>query len=38
MGVTPLIGAAGLGMEPNPRFNPGGDAEDRAIATFDNSA
>jgi len=35
MGVTPLIGAAGLGMEPNPRFNPGGDAEDRAIATFE---
>jgi len=35
MGVTPLIGAAGLGMEPSPRFNPDGDAEDRAIATLE---
>ena len=35
MGVTPLIAAAGLGMEPSPRFNPDGDAEDRAIATME---
>jgi len=36
MGVTPLMGAAGLGMEqPSPRFNPGGDAEARAILTFE---
>ena len=35
MGVTPLIGAAGLGMELSPRFNPDGDAEDRAIATIE---
>jgi ankyrin repeat protein len=41
MGVTPLIGAAGLGMEPEgtdpgPRFNPSADdVEDRAIATLD---
>ena len=36
MGVTPLIGAAGLGMEPGPRFNPSGDdVEDRAIATLE---
>ena len=36
MGVTPLIGAAGLGMEPSPRFNPGGDdVESRAIATLE---
>jgi len=35
MGATPLIGAAGLGMEPSPRFNPGGDAQTRAIATLE---
>ncbi len=35
MGATPLIGAAGLGMEPSPRFNPDGDTEDRAIATLE---
>jgi len=35
MGATPLIGAAGLGMEPSPRFNPDGDTEERAIATFE---
>ncbi len=35
MGVTPLIGAAGLGMELSPRFNPDGDTEDRAIATLE---
>ncbi len=35
MGVTPLMGAAGLGMEPSPRFNPDGDAEARAISTFE---
>ena len=36
MGVTPLIGAAGLGMEPGPRFNPSADdVEDRAIATLE---
>ena len=41
MGVTPLVGAAGLGMEPEgtdpgPRFNPSADdVEDRAIATLD---
>ena len=36
MGVTPLLGAAGLGMEPGPRFNPSADdVEDRAIATLE---
>ena len=41
MGVTPLVGAAGLGMEPEgtepgPRFNPSADdVEDRAIATLE---
>jgi ankyrin repeat protein len=36
MGVTPLIGAAGLGMEPNPRFDPDADdVEDRSIATLE---
>ncbi len=36
MGVTPLIGATGLGMEPGPRFNPDADdVEDRAIATLE---
>ncbi len=35
MGVTPLIGAAGLGMELSPRFNPDGDAEDRVISTME---
>ncbi len=35
MGVTPLIGAAGLGMEPSQRFNPDGDAEDRVVATME---
>ncbi len=37
MGVTPLIGAAGLGMgPPGPRFNPSADdVEDRAIATLE---
>ena len=36
MGVTPLVGAAGLGMEPGPRFNPSADdVEDRAIATLE---
>ena len=36
MGVTPLIGAAGLGMEPGPRFNPSADdVEDQAIATLE---
>ena len=35
MGVTPLVGAAGLGMEPGPRFDPSADdVEDRAIATL----
>ena len=35
MGVTPLMAAAGLGMEPSQRFNPDGNAEDRAIATME---
>ena len=36
MGVTPLMAAAGLGMEPSPRFNPNANgAEDRSIATLE---
>jgi ankyrin repeat protein len=36
MGVTPLMAAAGLGMKPSPRFNPGAnDAQDRSIATLE---
>jgi len=35
MGVTPLVGAAGLGMELSPRFNPDGDVQDRAIETLE---
>jgi hypothetical protein len=36
MGVTPLMAAAGLGMEPSPRFNPNAnDAQDRSIATIE---
>jgi ankyrin repeat protein len=36
MGVTPLMAAAGLGMEPSPRFNPSAnDAQDRSIATLE---
>jgi ankyrin repeat protein len=36
MGVTPLMAAAGLGMEPSPRFNPNAsDAQDRSIATLE---
>src|SRR5262249_48967276 len=36
MGVTPLMAAAGLGMEPSPRFNPSAkDVQDRAIATLE---
>src|SRR5262252_8861699 len=36
MGVTPLMAAAGLGMEPAPRFNPeAADVQDRSIATLD---
>ena len=36
MGVTPLIAAAGLGMEPSPRFNPDADdVQDRSIATLE---
>jgi ankyrin repeat protein len=36
MGVTPLMAAAGLGMEPSPRFDPSAkDAQDRAIATLE---
>jgi ankyrin repeat protein len=36
MGVTPLMAAAGLGMEPAPRFNPDApDAQDRSIATLE---
>jgi uncharacterized protein len=36
MGVTPLMAAAGLGMEPSPRFSPSAkDAEDRSIATLE---
>ena len=35
MGVTPLMAAAGLGMELSPRFNPSAvDAQDRSIATL----
>src|SRR6476646_831 len=36
MGVTPLMAAAGLGMEPSPRFNPdAADVQDRSIATLE---
>src|SRR3954469_9243781 len=36
MGVTPLMAAAGLGMEPSPRFNfAAKDAQDRSIATLE---
>src|SRR5689334_19884632 len=36
MGVTPLMTAAGFGMEPSPRFNPSApDAQDRSIATLE---
>src|SRR6267142_1730417 len=36
MGVTPLMAAAGFGMEPSPRFNPSAnDAQDRSIATLE---
>jgi ankyrin repeat protein len=36
MGVTPLMAAAGLGMEPSPRFDPSAkDAQDRSIATLE---
>src|ERR1700675_2861119 len=36
MGVTPLMAAAGFGMEPSPRFNPtANDAQDRSIATLE---
>ena len=36
MGVTPVIAAAGLGMEPAPRFNPDApDVQDRSIATLE---
>jgi ankyrin repeat protein len=36
MGVTPLMAAAGLGMELSPRFNPTAkDAQDRSIATLE---
>src|SRR6202043_2629402 len=36
MGVTPLMAAAGLGMEFSPRFNPNAkDAQDRSIATLE---
>src|SRR5580692_12777384 len=36
MGVTPLMAAAGLGMEPSPRFSPNAkDAQDRSIATLE---
>jgi ankyrin repeat protein len=36
MGVTPLIAAAGLGMEMSPRFNPdAADVQDRSIATLE---
>jgi ankyrin repeat protein len=35
MGVTPLIGAAGLSMDPGPRFDPSADdVENRAIETL----
>src|SRR5437588_569715 len=36
MGVTPLMAAAGLGMELSPRFNPSAnDVQDRSIATLE---
>ena len=36
MGVTPLMTAAGFGMEPAPRFNPDApDVQDRSIATLE---
>src|SRR5207237_6503973 len=36
MGVTPLMAAAGLGMEPSAPFNPSAtDAQDRSIATLE---
>ena len=36
MGVTPLMTAAGLGMEPAPRFNPdAADVQDRSVATLE---
>ncbi len=35
MGATPLVGAAGLGMEPSPRFNPNPATQDKAIATLE---
>jgi ankyrin repeat protein len=36
MGVTPLMAAAGFGMEPDPRFNPdAADVQDRSIATLE---
>ena len=36
MGVSPLMAAAGLGMEPAPRFNPdAADVQDRSIATLE---
>jgi ankyrin repeat protein len=36
MGVTPLIAATGIGMEPGPRFNPdAADVQDRSIATLE---
>jgi ankyrin repeat protein len=36
MGVTPLMAAAGFGMEPSPRFDPNAkDAQDRSIATLE---
>src|SRR5205809_654737 len=36
MGVTPLMAAAGFGMEPSPRFNPSAnDAQHRSIATLE---
>src|SRR5262245_4362165 len=36
MGVTPLMAAAGFGMEPGPRFSPiAPDVQDRSIATLE---
>src|SRR5262249_57535550 len=36
MGVTPLMAAAGFGMEPSPRFDPSAkDVQDRSIATLE---
>src|SRR5262249_27197048 len=36
MGVTPLMTAAGVGMEPSPRFDPKAkDVQDRSIATLE---